>query len=191
MILIDNTVISDDIKDKRFVCDLTKCKGACCVEGDLGAPLDEDELPIFENILEKVKPYLTEEGLKAIEEQGTYVKDWEDDYSTPLVKDGACAYVAYDEDGSLKCAIEQAHLDGKIDYIKPVSCHLYPVRITKYDQFEAVNYDKWDICADACTLGEKLNVPVYKFLKGPLVRKYGQKWYDELEKEINEMEPNS
>lgn len=189
MILIDNTCISDDVADKMFVCDLEKCKGACCVEGDLGAPLEEAELAILEEIYEKVKPYLSPEGIKAIEEQGKYIKDWEDDYSTTTIGDKECAYAIYDENKILKCGIEQAYLDGKISWKKPISCHLYPIRITKYESYHALNYDRWSICSDACSLGEKLGVPVYKFLKEPLVRAYGEEWYATLEKEIST--PNS
>ncbi|GJM61779.1 MULTISPECIES: DUF3109 family protein [Persicobacter] len=188
MIVVDNQVISDDIKERKFVCDLSKCKGACCVEGDLGAPLEKEELAIMEDVYEKVKPYMTEAGIKAVEEEGIYVEDWEGDYSTPIINGKECAYAIIEEDGTLKCAIEQAYLDKKIDYHKPISCHLYPIRITKYDQYDALNYDEWSICADACSLGEKLQVPVYKFLKGPLERKYGEKWYRKLCKIIEQEE---
>jgi hypothetical protein len=184
MILVENTVISDDIKEKFFVCNLDKCKGACCVEGDLGAPLEEEELAIMDEIYEKVKPYMSEEGIKAVEEQGTYIKDWEGDYSTTTIGGKECAFAFYDEKGILKCAIEQAHIDGKTDFKKPISCHLYPIRITKYENYEALNYDQWSICSDACTFGAELGVPVYKFLKDPLIRKYGEAWYAELVQEI-------
>ncbi len=186
MILIEKTVISDDIKDKLFVCDLEKCKGACCVEGDLGAPLEDDELPILEDIYEKVKPYLSEEGKQAIEQQGKYILDEENEYSTPTIDGKECAYAIYDEKGILKCGIELAYRDGKISFQKPISCHLYPIRITRYDDYDAINYNQWHICSDACVLGESLNVPVYKFLKEPLIRKYGKIWYDELVREIEE-----
>jgi hypothetical protein len=184
MILIDNTCISDDIKEKFFVCNLDKCKGACCVEGDLGAPLLDSELPIMDSIYEKVKPYLSQEGIAAIEAQGTYIKDWEGDYSTTTIDEKECAYAYYDEQKVLKCGIEQAYLDGHIDFKKPISCHLYPIRITKYENFDALNYDKWDICSPACELGENLGVPVYKFLKEPLIRAYGEDWYNTLKEEI-------
>ncbi|ADQ17296.1 hypothetical protein Lbys_1588 [Leadbetterella byssophila DSM 17132] len=187
MILIDETVISDDIAQKFFVCNLEKCKGACCVEGDLGAPLEESELPVLEEIYEKVKPYLSPEGIQAIEEQGKYIKDWEGDYSTTTINDKECAYAIYDENQILKCGIEQAYLDGKIDFKKPISCHLYPIRITKYDNFHALNYDRWSICSDACTFGEQLGVEVYKFLKEPLIRAYGVEWYEQLCKEIEQL----
>ena len=184
MILIENTVISEDIADKFFVCNLDKCKGACCVEGDLGAPLEESELPVLEEIYEQVKPYLMPEGIEAIEKQGKYVKDWEGDYSTPTINGRECAYAFYDENGIVKCGIEKAYLDGKTGFKKPISCHLYPIRVTKYDEFHALNYDRWDICSDACTFGEQLGVEIYKFLKEPLIRAYGEDWYQQLVEEI-------
>lgn len=186
MIVLQNTVISDDVRDKFFVCNLEKCKGACCVEGDLGAPLEEGELQILQDNYEIIKPYLSAEGQKAIEEQGLYIKDWEGDFSTTTINDRECAYAIYDENLTLKCGIEQAYLDGKISWKKPISCHLYPIRISKYDGFEALNYDKWSICSAACSFGEELGVPVYKFLKEPLVRKYGEDWYNELDALVEE-----
>ncbi|MEO1049979.1 MAG: DUF3109 family protein [Bacteroidota bacterium] len=188
MIEIDKTLLSDDLKEQFFVCDLEKCKGACCVEGDLGAPLSDEELPVLEEIYAKVKPYLSEEGRKAIEEQGVYVLDDDREYSTPTINGKECAYAIYDEKGILKCGIEQAHNDGKINFKKPISCHLYPIRISKYDDFEALNYDQWHICSAACELGAKLGLPVYKFLKEPLIRKYGEEWYQKLEQMIEQEE---
>lgn len=185
MILVGNAVISDDIKEQFFVCDLEKCKGACCVEGDSGAPLEDDETGILEEIYPIVKDYITEEGQKVIEAQGTWVIDKDGDKCTPTIGDNReCAYALYDEKGILKCGIEQAYLDGKIEFKKPISCHLYPIRVTKYDQFDALNYDRWDICSAACSLGSKLGVPIYKFLKDALIRKYGVAWYEELVREI-------
>lgn len=184
MILVDNAVISDDIKEQFFVCDLTACKGACCVEGDLGAPLEESELQELKDAYEAVKPYLSKEGIKAIEKEGTYIMDFEGDYSTTTIGNKECAFAIYDENKVLKCGIEQAFFDGKTTFRKPVSCHLYPIRITKYDHYDALNYDRWDICSAACTLGDKLGVPVYKFLKDALIRKYGEAWYQELCAEI-------
>ncbi|MGK7390564.1 MAG: DUF3109 family protein [Candidatus Cyclobacteriaceae bacterium M2_1C_046] len=180
MITLGKTILSDDIKEQYFVCDLLKCKGACCVEGDLGAPLEEDELDILDKAYADVKEYLSEEGRKAIEEQGAYVLDEEGDYSTPTIGGKECAYAIYDDKGILKCGIEQAYFDGKTKYRKPISCQLYPIRVTKYDEFEALNYDRWDICSPACDHGAALKVPVYKFLKDPLIRKYGEAWYKEL-----------
>jgi hypothetical protein len=186
MIVLQNTVISDDIKEKFFVCNLEKCKGACCVEGDLGAPLETEELQILADNYEQIKPYLSDAGRQAIAEQGLYIKDWEDDFSTTTIGNRECAYAIYDENLTLKCGIEQAYLDGKISWKKPISCHLYPIRITKYDGFEALNYDKWQICNPACSFGADLGVRVYQFLKEPLIRKYGAEWYQELESLVAE-----
>lgn len=186
MITIDNTIISDDLAESFFVCNLEKCKGACCVEGDLGAPLEKKELRNLEEIYEEVEPYLSEDGKQAIREQGLYIYDDEGDYSTPTVGGRECAYAIYDERGILKCGIEQAYNDGKTDFKKPISCHLYPVRITKYEQYDAVNYDRWEICTPACSFGKSLNVPLFVFLKEALTRKYGKKWYEELELKIVE-----
>ncbi len=184
MIIIQQTVISDDLADEFFVCNLDACKGACCVEGDLGAPLEAAELPILEAEYAAIAPYLTNAGRAAIAAQGLYIKDWEDDYSTPTIDDRECAYALYDGRGILKCGIEQAYLAGATTFKKPISCHLYPIRITKYDEFEALNYDRWSICSPACAFGGSLGVRVYQFLKEPLIRKYGAAWYAELEREI-------
>ncbi len=182
MISIGNALISEDLLEKAFVCDLTKCKGACCVEGDAGAPLEDDEVLKLEEIFEDVKPFLRPEGVKAIEEQGTSVKDPVDnDWVTPLVNGAECAYVIFDEKGVTKCGIEKAWEQGAVDWRKPVSCHLYPIRIDKYETYDAVNYHKWQICSPACDLGAQLKVPVYKFTKDALIRKYGPDWYEELE----------
>lgn len=179
MIQIDDKLISEEIFSEEFVCNLTKCKGACCVEGDVGAPLDKDELVILDNIFDKIKPYLTKDGIKALEEQGTWTTDPTDGmYVTPMVEDAECAYVTFDEKGITKCGIEKAYEDGAIDWQKPISCHLYPIRVTEYSSFTALNYHEWSVCNDACTLGRELQVPVYKFLKTPLIRKYGVDFYD-------------
>lgn len=180
MIKVGEVLVSEDIKITEFVCHLEKCKGACCVEGDLGAPLEEDELPLMQEIQNSVAPYLTDDGKKAIAMQGAYILDEDGDYSTPTIGGKECAYSHYDEKGILKCGIEQAYLDGKTTFRKPISCHLYPIRITKKKGFEAVNYHHWNICSDACKLGAALGVPLYKFLKDPLIRKYGDAWYAEL-----------
>jgi hypothetical protein len=180
MIQIGEILVSDHIKEVEFVCNLEKCKGACCVEGDLGAPLEEDELQTMKDVTPKVLPYLSEAGKKEIERQGSYILDEDGDYSTPTIGGRECAFAIYDAAGVLKCGIEQAYLDGKITYRKPISCHLYPIRITKKKNLEAVNYHKWNICSAACTLGKALGVPLYKFLREPLIRKYGEGWYNEL-----------
>jgi hypothetical protein len=181
MLAIDNTLISEDIIEKQFVCDLNACKGACCVKGDYGAPLEKDELQILDKIYDEVKPYLREEGIKAIEKQGKYLLYETKEWVTPLAKGKACAYV-YFENETAKCAIEKAYYDGKIDFKKPISCHLYPIRISKQKNgFEALNYDRWSVCKAACKLGDSLKVPVFKFLKESLTRKYGEEWYKQLE----------
>src|SRR5690606_3878346 len=191
MILVGKAVLSDDVKENFFVCDLEQCKGACCVEGDAGAPLEEEEIGILDEIYPQVKSYLTEEGIETIERQGTWVYDQDGDKVTPTIGDnGACAYALTDERGILKCGIEQAYREGKVAFKKPISCHLYPIRITKYDDFEALNYDRRDIGDAACALGGSLGVPIYKFLKEPLIRKYGEDWYAELVQEIEEMSTN-
>ena len=181
MIAIDNTIVSEHLLEKKFVCDLNACKGECCVAGDSGAPLEFEEIAIMEEIVDKVKPYLPKDGVKAIEKQGVCVIDSDGDYTTPLVKGKHCAFTIFDTAGIAKCGIEQAYYDGKIKWKKPISCHLYPVRISKFKDYEAVNYSKWDICEPACACGAKLDVPVYKFLKEPLIRKYGKDWYKQLE----------
>jgi len=180
MINHKGTVISDDIVENYFVCDLLKCKGACCVEGDLGAPLEEDELDILKKEYPKIKPYLTKKGIKEIEKQGKYILDEDGDYSTPTIGGKECAYAIYDDNGILKCGIEQSFLAGKSKFRKPISCHLYPIRIKKYKAYDAVNYNRWHICSPACEHGEALKVPLYVFLKDALIRKYGKKWYNEL-----------
>jgi hypothetical protein len=182
MIEIGRTLISDDVVEKKFVCDLNACKGACCVHGDSGAPLEDEETAMLEEVFEQVKPYLPAKGVKAIEKQGFWVIDSDGDKVTPLVSEGAeCAYTVF-ENGFALCGIEKAWKDGKVAFRKPISCHLYPVRITKYKKFDAVNYEVWDICKPACACGEKLQVPVYRFLKDALTRKYGSDWYSQLEK---------
>jgi hypothetical protein len=180
MIAIENTLVSDEIIENVFVCDLNKCKGECCVAGDMGAPLDIDELPILDAIYEKVKPYLSKEGIEAIALQGRYlIEEGEDEYTTPLIEGRECAYTVFKK-GIASCGIEQAFLNGKIDFKKPISCHLYPVRIDKCNGYDAVNYHHWNVCSPACALGKQLQVPVYAFLKEPLIRKYGKDWYDQL-----------
>ena len=188
MIQIDDKLISEDLFSEEFVCNLAKCKGICCVDGDAGAPLDEDETKILDEIYPKIKSYLRPEGIQAIEEQGTYTLDFEGDLVTPLVNNAECAYVIFDEKGYTKCAIEKAYEDGVIDWQKPISCHLYPIRITEYSNFSAINHHEWDICSDACTLGKELGVKVYQFLKKPLIRKYGEEFYQTLSEAAEEWE---
>lgn len=165
--------------DKKFTCDLSKCKGACCVQGDSGAPLEHEELEILETIFPIIKKYLRPEGIKAIEEQGPHVMDSDNDNVTPLIEGKECAYVIFEE-GIAKCGIEKAYFDGAIKFQKPVSCHLYPVRVKRLNGFVAVNYDKWDICNPARILGEEIKMPVFQFVKDALVRKFGSDWYKHL-----------
>jgi hypothetical protein len=179
---IGNTLVSADLLERKFVCDLEKCRGACCVEGDSGAPLEKDELQILDKIYNKVEPYLTAEGKASIKKYGKYVVDPDDgEYVTPLVNgDMECAYTIF-EKGVAKCGIEKAYEEGKISFRKPISCHLYPIRIARLKNHEALNYHRWELCKAACALGKKVDVPVYRFLKEPLIRKYGKKWFQELE----------
>ncbi|GAL62793.1 DUF3109 family protein [Algibacter lectus] len=182
MFQLGKTIISEEIVKKDFLCNLSACKGACCIDGDAGAPLEEDEIKIMEAIYPKVKPFLRQEGIDAIEAQGTYTTSEDGDLETPLINGADCAYVIFDDKNVALCAIEEAYNQGEIDWKKPVSCHLYPVRVQDYSEFSAVNYHKWQICDDACELGEELGVPVYKFVKEALIRKFGEDWYAELEK---------
>lgn len=184
-------MISDDIKENFFVCNLEKCKGACCVEGDAGAPLEKDELVVLEEIFDDIKPFLTQEGIAAIAQQGTHVQDQDGDDCTPTIQGRECAYAIRDKKGILKCGIEAAYNAGKTHYKKPISCHLYPLRLTSYDHYDAVNYHRWYICSPACTLGNELQVPLYRFLKEALVRKYGEAWYAELVEKIERADSNS
>ena len=185
MLAIGDTLVSEEILEKKFVCDLNACKGGCCVKGDYGAPLEDEELAVLEEIYPKVKPYLTRAGVEAIDKQGKYIRYSKKEWVTPLIKGKECAYTVFDPDSSggiAKCGIEKAWLDGKIGFQKPVSCHLYPIRINKLKSgVDSVNYDRWSICKAACKLGDSLKVPVYKFLKSSLVRKYGDAWFDQLE----------
>lgn len=181
MILLENTIVSEDILEKNFICNLAACKGACCIEGDSGAPITQDELEILEAELENIKPYLTAVSLEAIKTQNFWEKDSDGDLVTTCLPTGECNFSLRDEAGMLKCGIEQAYRDGKTSIQKPLSCHLYPIRISNVGEFEALNYHRWDICKPACKLGEEHQVAVYQFLKEPLIRKFGDYWYHELD----------
>lgn len=184
MIIVQDILVSDEIVEEQFLCNLTACKGACCWEGEAGAPVAKDEVDILDKIYNDVKPFLLPEGIKAIEAQGRYVydEDW-DSFETTLINDGACAYMTYDELGIAKCGIEQAWKAGATDFRKPVSCQLYPIRVDKNEEtgFEAINYHRWEICSAACESGKKAKLPVYQFLKDALIRKYGEDFYEELD----------
>ena len=179
MIQVEDKIISLDVFEKHFVCDLNACKGACCVDGDAGAPLLESEVNILEDIYEQVKPYMMQKGIDVVEKVGVAVLDVEGDLTTPLIKNRECAFVI-EENGVSKCSIEKAYYEGKVEFKKPISCHLFPIRIQEYRDFDAVNYEEIKSCKPACECGSKLEVPVYAFLKESLVRKYGESWYNEL-----------
>jgi hypothetical protein len=181
MFQLGKILVSEEIIENDFVCNLSACKGACCVDGDAGAPLEEEETEILVDIYSKVKPFLRPEGIKAIEEQGAFIKGEDGEWETPLVNKSECAYVIFSEGGIAKCGLEEAYEKGITKWKKPVSCHLYPVRVKEYSQLTAVNYHKWQLCDPACQLGESLQVPIYRFVKEGLIRKFGKKWYKELE----------
>ena len=193
MIIVGNTIVSDDIADQRFCCDLATCKGACCIDGDSGAPLREEEVATLEALLPEVEPYMTPEGIAAVRKQGVAVRDNDGDLGTPLIDGSACAYITYGDDGCALCAIEKAYRLAAPNsnlrtpnYPKPVSCHLYPIRVEDYGEFTAVNYHQWDICRCAKGHGE----PLYITLKEPLIRRFGIEWYDELIEQINQRATN-
>lgn len=181
MFQIGKTIVSEEILENDFVCNLNACKGACCIDGEYGAPLDEAETEILVDIFNDVKPYLRPEGVEAIEEQGAFVKGEDGEWETPLINKSECAYVIFSEDGIAKCGLEEAYNNGVTNWKKPISCHLYPVRTREYSEFTAVNYHRWEICDPACGLGKELKIPIYKFVKEALVRKFGAPWYAELE----------
>ncbi|MBC8047461.1 MAG: DUF3109 family protein [Fimbriimonadaceae bacterium] len=180
MIIIQQTLVSDEVMDNDFVCNLNACKGGCCVEGDEGALLEESEIKMLEKVYPKVKPYLTKDGIKAIEKQGYYITNKEGELKTPLINNGPCAYIYYNE-GVALCGIEKAYREKKIKWQKPISCHLYPIRITKVGEYDALNYERWKICRPACKNGKELNVPVFRFVKDALIRKYGKEYYRDME----------
>jgi hypothetical protein len=191
MIAIDNVLVSDEVVEEQFVCDLTKCKGGCCEDGDAGAPLEVNELNELVDNYEVIAPYMTAVGRREIERQGKYVYDREFGWVTPTIKGEMCAYGYRDARGIVKCAIEQAYNDGKLDWKKPISCHLFPIRLkkSKDGKTEFVNYEpREDLCAAACKLGKKLKVPTYVFLREAIIRKYGEEFYETLEATAKHME---
>lgn len=187
MLEIDNTLVSLDLIRANFTCDFSACKGACCVTGDSGAPLEPGEAEILKEKYRSLRPYLSKRSFQTLEEAGTSVIDAEQDLVTPLNDGQECAYVVF-ERGIAKCSIEKAYNDGVINFRKPVSCFLYPVRIKKYTRFTAVNYDRWDICRPAITLGNQLKMPVYRFVKDALIAHFGKDWYDRLSEAAQNIE---
>ena len=180
MFQIDDTLVSLDVVERCFLCDLSHCKGQCCVEGDSGAPLEEEELPKLQAVLPAAQAIIQKQGVAYIDEEGDLV--------TSIVHGKDCVFTCYDADGVCKCAIEKAYREGKSDFYKPISCHLYPIRITQYRDFKAVNYHRWAVCKAAELLGEREKLPVYRFLKEPLIRKFGQEWYEALDECAQEWE---
>ncbi len=176
------TLLSEDLFEQRFVCDLNACKGACCVAGESGAPLEKEEADLLRELWPKIKPYIPQKGQRAIDAHGVSEVDSDGDLVTTLVDGrGECAFTVFDEKGIALCGVEKAWKDGAIPFRKPISCHLYPIRIAKLKFHDGLNYHRWPICKPACACGAKLNVPVFRFLKDALVRKYGVDWYEELE----------
>ena len=180
MFQIEDTLISEEIISEEFVCNISKCKGQCCVSGSAGAPLEKEETKILEKLYSKISPFLSKKGRMAIKEQGNYVRGFDGDLETPLIENKECAYTVFDKGGVAQCGIEKAYNNGAIKWNKPISCHLYPIRVNKYPTFTAVNYHEWSVCDSACSLGAELKVPVYKFVKNALVRKFGKKWFKKL-----------
>ena len=191
MIQIDDTLASLDLIERSFLCDLSHCKGQCCVEGDSGAPLEPGEEEELKRVLPEIWNDLLPEARTVIQSQGVAYTDSDGDRVTSIVGDKNCVFTCYDTDGVCKCAIEKAYREGRVSFYKPISCHLYPVRITQYKTFQAVNYHRWNVCKAAELLGKKEQVPVYQFLKEPLIRKFGQAWYDALDECAQEWKKQS
>ena len=186
MIQIGEIIVSQELLQNHFICDLPRCEGNCCIYGDSGAPLEEHEVELLEQHLDSIKPFMRAEGLRAVSEQGAWVVDLDGDKVTPLVDREECAYV-YFEEGIAKCAIEKAFEQDAVPFQKPVSCHLYPIRVTKLKNGIALNYHRWSICEPARILGNKMGTPVFRFLKGAITRVYGEKFYNELEQVYSEL----
>ena len=181
MIEIDDKIVSSDLLRECFACDLGKCKGICCVEGDAGAPLELDEVDLLEEEYPNYAPYMTEEGRKEVERQGFMVVDADGDYTTPLVNNAECAY-AFSENGVTFCAIERAYREGKCSFLKPISCHLYPIRVMQFSNGTyGLNYHRWSVCRDAVECGKKIGLPVYRALKEPIIRRFDEEFYKALE----------
>jgi hypothetical protein len=181
MIEVKDTIISDEIFEECFVCDLCRCKGICCVEGDSGAPITIEEVDKIKEILPEIWDDLLPKSKELITKQGIAYEDYDGELVTSIVNGEECVFVYYDEDGICKCAIDNAFKEGRIDVQKPISCHLYPVRLKEYEKFTAVNYNRWKVCEPAVEQGNKLKVPLYKFLKEPLIRRFGEEWWNDVD----------
>jgi len=186
MFQLGKTIISEDILDKQFVCNIASCKGECCVAGEAGAPVTKEETVILKKIYPRIKGFLRKVGIASIEKQGLYTTNPIGEFETTLVNGKECAYAIFDDKKIAKCGIEAAFNEGIIDFQKPISCHLYPIRINEYKLVTAINYHSWPICNDACSLGKELKVPTYQFVKTALIRKFGKEWYAELEEVAQE-----
>ncbi|RGN43281.1 MULTISPECIES: DUF3109 family protein [unclassified Bacteroides] len=188
MVQIDDVIVSFDIFKEKFYCDINACKGECCIEGDAGAPLESKEVELLEKVLPAIWDDLSDEAKDIINKQGVCYKDVDGDLVTSIVNGKDCVFTCYDDKGYCLCAIEKAYRNGKTNFYKPISCHLYPIRVGKYGPYKALNYHRWNVCKAAVLLGEKKNTPIYKFLKEPLIRSFGEEWYTELEIAAKELE---
>lgn len=187
MIQIDDTIISIDCLSEKFCCDLEACKGACCIEGDAGAPVELEEVAQLEEALPVVWNELSAAAQAVIDRQGVVYTDEDSDLVTSIVHGKDCVFTCYDSCGNCFCALEKAYREGRSSFYKPASCHLYPIRIKKIGDMTALNYHRWDVCRMAVEKGRQLNLPVYRFLKEPLVRRFGEAWYQELESAVEEL----
>jgi len=185
MLSVDHVLISDEILNQYFACDFALCKGLCCVEGDAGAPLEEEEVSLIEDFWDEIKPYLLPEGIQMVEQNGVFDYDADGVLVTPLINNKECAFV-YFESNLAKCAIEKAFSEGKIDFQKPISCHLYPIRIKKFDYYERLDYHRWGVCEQARKRGKSLKITVFDYLSEPLSRRYGRKWVEKVKKNFKQ-----
>jgi len=181
MFQIEDTLVSLDLIERYFLCDLSVCKGKCCVEGEAGAPLEKEEFEMLRKILPVVWDDLSQKAQTVIEKQGVAYIDISGEMVTSIVDGKDCVFTSYESNGTCKCAIEKAFHEKQIDFVKPISCHLYPVRVTRYNDYQAVNYHQWKVCRSAEISGKKTQIPIYRFLREPLIRKFGEKWYDMLD----------
>jgi hypothetical protein len=181
LVEVKDKIVSTQLFERKFVCDLNACKGACCIHGDSGAPITFEEIDRLEEDLEHIIPFMRKEGVEAVEKTGVFYMDEDNEAVTTLVNGEECAFVYFNEKGITKCAIEEAHSHGLTDLKKPISCHLYPIRVMNFHESKALTYNEWDICSPACACGEQLDVPVYRFLKEPIIRAFGEEFFEEMD----------